>query len=310
MKKTEIYILSGFLGSGKTTLLRQLLQQEREDNRLVGVIMNEAGTISIDSHEVPEGTPLKELLDGCVCCSLQGKFENQLQELLETYQLDAIYIETTGVAHPVEVLDSCLSPVFADKLSIRGIITVFDAVRWQERDRMNNKMQKLMIEQLRHADLIIVNKTEGLSEASLATLLFEIQPFNPKANWLLSSVLSINPADVRRMNFSKKESHLKSDIHKDLHIKTFVYTFKNPVQIEVFESWLETIPDNVYRIKGFLQFIDSPLPVAFQYAYGGPIYFPTENNAVPLTLVFIGDELDHQTIYDQLQQMEGIPNSN
>lgn len=306
MKKTEIYILSGFLGSGKTTLLRQLLKQEHEDHRLVGVIMNEAGTISIDSHEIPEGTPLKELLDGCVCCSLQGKFENQLQELLESYHLDAIYIETTGVAHPVEVLDSCLSPAFAEKLAIRGIVTVFDALRWQERDRMSNKMKKLMIEQLRHADLIIVNKTENLPEASMATLLFEIQPYNPKAKWLLTSVTNINPADVKRMNVSKKETHHHAHIHEDLHIKTYVHTFHRPVEKTLFDAWLETIPDNIYRIKGFLQFSGSPLPTAFQYAYGGPIYFPTDDNNVPWNLVFIGDDLDHQLIYDQLQQMEGI----
>ena len=49
MKKTEIYILGGFLGSGKTTLLRNLLQQEKEDGRKVAVLLNELGSVSIDS---------------------------------------------------------------------------------------------------------------------------------------------------------------------------------------------------------------------------------------------------------------------
>ncbi len=47
--KTEIYILSGFLGSGKTTLLKQLLQQEKDRNRNIAVVMNELGQVSIDS---------------------------------------------------------------------------------------------------------------------------------------------------------------------------------------------------------------------------------------------------------------------
>ena len=62
--KTEIYILSGFLGSGKTTLLKQLLQQEKDRNRNIAVVMNELGQVSIDSNEVEKDTPLKELLNG------------------------------------------------------------------------------------------------------------------------------------------------------------------------------------------------------------------------------------------------------
>ena len=50
--KTEVYLLSGFLGSGKTTLLKNLLQQEKQDKRKVAVLMNELGSVSIDSDSI------------------------------------------------------------------------------------------------------------------------------------------------------------------------------------------------------------------------------------------------------------------
>lgn len=124
MRSVEIYILAGFLGAGKTTLLQRIMNEEQVNNRKVAVIMNEMGQVSIDSDAVPKNVPLKELLNGCICCTLSDKLEVQLSELLNQFELDAIYIETTGVAHPVEVLDACLSPLLADKVRIQSIITL------------------------------------------------------------------------------------------------------------------------------------------------------------------------------------------
>ena len=109
MDKTEVYLLSGFLGSGKTTLLKNLLQEEKLARRKVAVLMNELGNVSIDSDAVDEDIPLKELLDGCICCTIQDKLEAQLQGLLVESKPEVIYIEATGAAHPVEVLDAVVS---------------------------------------------------------------------------------------------------------------------------------------------------------------------------------------------------------
>lgn len=122
MKNVEINILSGFLGSGKTTLLQKILEKEQRGRKKVAVVMNEIGQVSIDSDSVPKNTPLKELLNGCVCCTLSDQLEVQISELLNQYDLDAIYIETTGIAHPIEVLDSCLSPLLAEKVRIHSLL--------------------------------------------------------------------------------------------------------------------------------------------------------------------------------------------
>ena len=46
------YILCGSLGAGKTTLLMRLLEFWNRQNQRVGVLMNEAGEISIDGPRV------------------------------------------------------------------------------------------------------------------------------------------------------------------------------------------------------------------------------------------------------------------
>lgn len=65
--------------------------------------MNELGQVSIDSSFVPGNTPLQELLNGCICCTIQGELTYKLYQMVDEYDLDCIYIEATGAAHPIEV---------------------------------------------------------------------------------------------------------------------------------------------------------------------------------------------------------------
>ena len=180
MKKTEVYILGGFLGSGKTTLLRNILQQERETGRKVAVLLNELGSVSVDSSFIEDDVPLKELFDGCICCTIQDKLEVQLHELVSENELDAVYIETTGAAHPVEVLDGIMSPLFAQRLEYKGIITVVDLLRWRDRERLSPQLRQLLAEQIHHADFILLNKKDLVSEMEAAQLIFSVQALNPE----------------------------------------------------------------------------------------------------------------------------------
>ncbi|WP_308302512.1 CobW family GTP-binding protein [Peribacillus deserti] len=187
MSKIDVFILSGFLGSGKTTLLSSVIQQEKAAGRQIAVLMNELGKMSLDSYLIEEGIPLKELYDGCICCTLQDKVEVQLHDLLMEPELDAIYIETTGAAHPVEVLDAIMSPMLAEKLNYKGIVTVVDLVRWSSRDSLSPQIRQLLVEQIYHSDFILLNKMDLVSELEAAQRLYEIQSLNSKASILLTT---------------------------------------------------------------------------------------------------------------------------
>lgn len=303
MEKVEVFILSGFLGSGKTTLLQNILTQEKELGRKVAVVMNELGQVSIDSNAVSENTPLKELLNGCVCCTIQGQLEVHLQGLLQDHDLDAIYIETTGVAHPIEVLDACMSPLFADQLFVQSIVTLLDVNRWRERDLLSAQLQMLLREQVRHADVLLLNKVDQLSEMEQGQILFEIQSINRDARCLLTKYAAVKLNDLRTMKKNDRKPHERAHVHLDLNLKTYVHTFANPLDLDLFENWLRKMPDTIYRIKGYLKFTHSSHTYLFQYSYGTPIYLKELMTYKP-TLVFIGEKLDPQWMKTEMEKLE------
>jgi G3E family GTPase len=303
MKKAEVYILSGFLGTGKTTLLKQILQHEKDRNRTIAVMMNELGSVSIDSDAVDTDVPLKELLGGCICCTIQDKLESQLQGLLFDHDLDAIYIETTGAAHPVEVLDAVLSPLFADKLEIKGIITTVDGQQWLNRRNLDPQVHQLLLEQVKHADLIIVNKSDLLNDAEQAKISLDIQGLNPHAKCILSTYSKMPMRLLDGLAYTEKAKSAAAHVQTDLRLSTFVHQFQGAVNQKYFEDFLRALPDSIYRIKGYVLFDHSQYPDLFQYSYGMPLYMK-ENMKMPLNLVFIGQVTDWSLLEQQLQELE------
>ncbi|MBT2737101.1 GTP-binding protein [Bacillus sp. ISL-7] len=303
MKKAEVYILSGFLGSGKTTLLKRLLEDEQRSGRKTAVMMNELGKVSIDSDAVEgDDVSLKELLGGCICCSIQDKLEAQLQGLLLDEKPEVIYIETTGAAHPVEVLDAILSPLFADKLLIKGILTTVDGKRWMERKSLSPQLQQLILEQVRHADFIIINKMNELKENEQAKIIFEIQSINSYARCLLTNYSQVSIEQLRKLSVSF-EKEKKESQRVTINLTTFVYQFKTAISHAEFENFLKRLPDTIYRIKGYVKFDHSDLPFLFQFSYGMPIYLKEDMN-MRLNLVFIGEGINWNGIETQLENLE------
>ncbi|MFB6466143.1 CobW family GTP-binding protein [Cytobacillus sp. Hz8] len=302
-EKTEIYILSGFLGSGKTTLLKRILQEEKKAGRRLAVMMNELGSVSIDSDTVKGDVTLKELLGGCICCTIQDKLESQLQGLLLDDKPDVIYIETTGAAHPVEVLDAILSPLFAEKLDVRGIVTVVDAYFWMSRKSFSPQIQQLLIEQVRHADLLLLNKVDRLSDSEQASLVMNIQGYNTFAQTILTTFAKVPLSTIHQMSLKNKSQKTSTHVDVHLHLSTFVYHFQHSVNQEEFESFLASLSDKIYRIKGYVKFSESHYPVLFQYAYGMPMFMKEYMN-YPLNLVFIGEGIEWSVIEKKLKELE------
>ena len=303
MRKIKVYILSGFLGSGKTTLLQKFIRYEKDKGRKPAILMNELGKVSIDSSAVDDGTPMTELLDGCICCTIQEKLESQLQELLFRHEFDTLIIETTGAAHPVEVVDSIMSPLFAHRFEFEGIIATVDALRWKKRNELSPQVLHLLREQLRNARLILLNKMDLVSEMEGGSFVYEIQELNPQAKIVLTTHSSVNFEILSTMAKNQIADHDPLPLIEKLHLQSYVYTFTKSVDLEAFEDWLRSLSDRIYRIKGYVLFSHSDKPYLFQYSYGMPIYLK-EDMMMPLNLVIIGEHLQKEELDNSLKKLE------
>ena len=292
-KMKDVYLFSGFLGSGKTSMLTDVIRQLKEKGLKPAVIMNELGKLPFDSKAVEEDVPLKEMLEGCICCTGAEKTEAQIQSLLADQDFDVLIIETTGAAHPVEALDAVYSPLFAEKLKIKGIVTVADSKLWLNRDTLTPQVRTLFMEQIRHAHLLLANKSDLLSEEERAKVVYELQGFNPNAFilqttngrvplHLLEALEATSPVD--------KENVVKTSI-SSMQLGSRLVEFDDMTFTqEQFEDWVRQLPDSVYRMKGFVPIEGVKNPMLFQYAYGMVQWLP-EFIKMPAKLVIIGENV-------------------
>jgi G3E family GTPase len=302
--KKDVYILSGFLGSGKTTLLKDLLQALKDQNKKPAVLMNELGSVSIDSDEVEKDTALRELLDGCICCTIAEKLESQLQELLLNENFDVLVIETTGAAHPVEVVDSILSPLFANQFEFRGIVTVVDGLQWRNRGEFSPAVLHLMREQIRHAEYIVANKMDLLTEMEQGTFSYELQQINPNAKVYLTNYSKVSMTDLFSLKADNRNgSYEKASIGEHLTLQAIVYTFNGSVNGEAFEEWVKNQSDSIYRMKGYVPLQGRKNPTLFQYSYGMPLFMPGDMK-YPTNFVIIGENLHKSEVIRSLQEID------
>ena len=75
----NVYIVSGFLGAGKTTFIQKLLSEKKFEK--VMLLENEFGEVGVDGAFFAKGLQIREINNGCICCSLQGDFEEALEEI-------------------------------------------------------------------------------------------------------------------------------------------------------------------------------------------------------------------------------------
>ncbi|WJY28240.1 MULTISPECIES: CobW family GTP-binding protein [Sporosarcina] len=290
----DVYLYSGFLGSGKTSLLLHSLKQLQAQGRKPAVLMNEFGDVPVDSDSVAQSgdVPLKELLGGCICCTGSENTEAQLQSLLTDYEdIDVILIETTGAAHPVEALDAVHSPLFADRLSVKGIVTVADALHWLHREKLSPRMHALFLEQIRHAHLIALNKTDLVSESELASISMEISSLNEDAPIVQTVQGKLDFGFIEKTLARKSASERPVISGKHLPISTKVIEFREPVTQEAVERWVRRLPETVYRMKGYIPVEGAKHPMLFQYAYGMVNWMP-EYVTMPARIVMIGEGIE------------------
>ena len=179
-KMTKIDIISGFLGSGKTTLIRKLLNETLKNEKVV-LIENEFGEIDVDSDFLKDTSiEIKSINAGCICCSLQGDFEEALKKVIETYNPDRIIIEPSGVGKLSDVTKAVKT---VEEAKINSLCTIVDARKCKIYAK---NFKEFFNDQIKAATCIIMSKTQTISEEKLKELYSNAQSISSGLNKLIS----------------------------------------------------------------------------------------------------------------------------
>ncbi|MBV9076193.1 MAG: cobalamin biosynthesis protein CobW, partial [Methylobacteriaceae bacterium] len=196
--RVPVTVLTGFLGAGKTTLVRSLLENAR--GRRFAVIVNEFGDLGFDGALVGEcgdaacgPGDIVELTNGCICCTVADDFVPTMERLLSRERpLDAILIETSGLALPQPLVKAFDWPAIRTRATVDGVVTAVDstalaagrvaapeAADGPARDH-DDPVEEVFEDQLACADLVILSKADLLPPDRLdeveARLAAELRP--------------------------------------------------------------------------------------------------------------------------------------
>lgn len=333
-RPVPIYILSGFLGSGKTTLLSQAIRYMKEQGRKAAVVMNELGEVNLDGVAVGMEVPMAEMLDGCICCTVRGDLGITIQQLILDEKPDVVFIEATGVANPMEILDGVTEASLYMKVELKGVITVVDAAHLQEQlAKGAGKTFRLMEEQIRCASVLILNKTDLVEADRLDDLEEALKQWNPHAT-LIRAVKAqvepellweseLSPAQARKHDeeaspcgcgHDHEHDHghahghsCKHHHHSHEHVMVLTRYLKGAVDSSAFEELVGRLPESVYRAKGVLTFRDTANRYLFQYAYRQADFMKiTPQVNVPDVVVFIGEQIPKRELEAELDRLEQL----
>src|SRR5271155_5848074 len=190
-------VLTGYLGAGKTTLLNRILSENHGQKS--AVVINEFGELGVDNDLVVDtDEEVFEMNNGCICCTVRGDLIRIIEGLMRRKgKFDAIIVETTGLADPAPVAQTFfVDDAVGRKAKLDAVVTVADA-RWLK-DRLRDAPEAK--NQIAFADVILLNKTDLVSEADLREIEARIRGINPYARLHRTERCSIPINEVLNRN--------------------------------------------------------------------------------------------------------------
>jgi cobalamin biosynthesis protein CobW len=296
MSRVPVTVLTGFLGAGKTTLLRSLLAQA--DGRRIAVIVNEFGDAGFDGGLVEECAAkacapgdIVELTNGCICCTVADDFIPTMDKLLSRdRQLDAIVIETSGLALPQPLLKAFDWPAVRTRATVDGVVTVVDALALSEgrvtidEDAVaaqrtadgsldhDNPIEEVFEDQLACADLVVLSKSDLVSPAALAQIEARLKSvLRPGVNIVRSRgdlpppvLIGLNSAAEDDM--AARAGHQGGEEHDHDDFDSIVVMPSAAVSVDAMRARVsDTLSlTGVLRVKGHARIADKAAPIVVQ----------------------------------------------
>ncbi|MFF4215829.1 CobW family GTP-binding protein [Streptomyces nondiastaticus] len=280
-RQIPVIVLAGFLGSGKTTLLNHLLG--RSGGTRIGAVVNDFGSIEIDAMSVAgQVDSMVSLGNGCLCCAVDtSELDGFLEKLSRpAARIDVIVIEASGLAEPQELIRMILASDNKD-IVYGGLVEVVDAAEFAATRATHPELDR----HVAIADLVVLNKADRIGDEARRDLLGTLAELSPGTPVVPASYGRIDPellfdrkpreedtAAVRQLSFEDLHDSDEDDAHDDartchdchdgcdhgghLHAayESIEFVSAEPVDPRRLMEFLDSRPEGLYRIKGFVYF--------------------------------------------------------
>lgn len=299
----QSFIITGFLGVGKTTMLTNTVKEHFSDKK-VAIVVNEFGDIGIDGNILSNVySEVLEISEGCICCQLAQEFEAGVLEIIEKYDPEIIFVETSGASEPFPIFLSLQNL----GISVEGVICVVDSKNLDSyKDNSTAKYQ------IGGANILVLNKTDLVSETELETVKEEVikikEAYNIKNNLTKKTIFNgyvINNAEQgvvtkevfdgvykvdEIVGMAKEYEHLDHTT-KDSITQKVAYV-KDGITFADVDEVLNNLPSSIYRVKGVVKVTDVPNPIVINYAFGNVSFEELDEYNQSSILIFIGEAID------------------
>ena len=319
----NVYIVSGFLGAGKTTFIQKLLSEKKFDK--VMLLENEFGEVGVDGAFFDKSLNIKEINNGCICCSLQGDFEDALEEI-EGMGVSDLIIEPSGVGKLSEIINVIRGD---DDFRIVSHICIVD-VKTCRKYHVNFK--EYFNDQVKAANAIILSHTDVADEETIKQAIEIVKELNEEAiivdrpiekmsiEQLLDVIVS--GGDILPEVDEEEEHHHHHDHdhehehhhdhdhehhHHDHHhhhddddedepFKNLILRPEHRFTKAELEEIFTKIPEDIIRIKGYV--LGQSETLYFNYVLNEYNIFSGSNRDEALVSI-IGTQIDHE-LFEEL----------
>ncbi|RCG28854.1 GTP-binding protein [Streptomyces diacarni] len=278
--RIPVVVLAGFLGSGKTTLLNHVLRSARGTR--IGALVNDFGSIEIDAMAVSgQVDSMVSLGDGCLCCAVDTSDMDEALERLArpAVGMDVVVIEASGLAEP-ETLIRMLLAGGSPQTVYGGLVEVVDAAEFEAVRARHPELER----HVAAADLLVLNKADRVPEERYEALRTELERLAPGRPVVPASFGRVDPQllfdrvhrprpPVEQLSFDSllygedegggEEScgaqgahgmHGTHGAHLHAAYEAVEFTAGEPMDPRRFLEFLDSRPEKLYRIKGYVDF--------------------------------------------------------